>query len=253
MGVGFYASILEKLLKQGLLFKEMSVLVVAGGDRDRAVFQATGFTNVTISNLDSRLTGSEFAPYAWSFQDAENLTYSDCEFSLVVVHAGLHHCRSPHRALLETYRVARRAALIFEARDNLFLKAATFLGISENYEISAVKAHNYEFGGVRNTAIPNYIYRWTEYEIRKTLQSYAPQTKHRFLFFYGTRVPHNLLNHARKAVRLGVGSLMGVLFAVTRVFPKLGNEFGIFILKPAPLEHLQPWLMVEDSQTVMRR
>jgi ubiquinone/menaquinone biosynthesis C-methylase UbiE len=44
-------------------------------------------------------------------QDAENLSYDDRAFDLVVVHAGLHPCYSPHRALLEMYRVARRCVV----------------------------------------------------------------------------------------------------------------------------------------------
>ena len=34
--------------------------------------------------------------------------FEDGAFDFVVVHQGLHHCHSPHRGLLEMYRVARR-------------------------------------------------------------------------------------------------------------------------------------------------
>jgi ubiquinone/menaquinone biosynthesis C-methylase UbiE len=55
--------------------------------------------------------GDEFAPFSWSFQDAEQLSFEDEAFDYVFVHAGLHHCASPHRALLEMYRVARRGIM----------------------------------------------------------------------------------------------------------------------------------------------
>jgi ubiquinone/menaquinone biosynthesis C-methylase UbiE len=97
----------EILCKSGIP-KNKSVLVVCGGELDRNIVVDEGFTAVTISNLDERIRGNEFAPYAWSFQDAEALSFPDDAFDYCMVHAGLHHCASPHRALLEMYRVARR-------------------------------------------------------------------------------------------------------------------------------------------------
>jgi ubiquinone/menaquinone biosynthesis C-methylase UbiE len=86
-------------------------LVVCRGEFDRDTLLEEGYTAVTISNLDDRVRGDEFAPYAWSFQDAEALSFPDRSFDYCIVHAGLHHCASPHRALLEMYRAARRAGL----------------------------------------------------------------------------------------------------------------------------------------------
>ena len=61
---------------------------------------------MTISNVDE--SGDVYAPYAWSRQDAEALDLPDGSFDLAAVSAGLHHCASPHRALLEM--LPRRAA-----------------------------------------------------------------------------------------------------------------------------------------------
>ena len=72
-----------------------SILVVAGSFYDRDVFNKLGYSNVTISNLDTRNEKEEFIPFDWSYQDAENLTYPDKYFDYVVVHAGLHHCFPP--------------------------------------------------------------------------------------------------------------------------------------------------------------
>jgi ubiquinone/menaquinone biosynthesis C-methylase UbiE len=87
----FYQRIVKALLDRGVVKRSMSVLVVCGGETDKKIFQQLGFTDVTISNLDSRMTGNEFQPYKWSFQDAEELTFLDDSFDLVVVCAGLHH------------------------------------------------------------------------------------------------------------------------------------------------------------------
>lgn len=65
-----------------------------------------------ISNLDDRMVDDgRYAPMEWSYQDAEHLTYGDETLDVCVVHDGLHHCRSPHQALLEMLRVARRGVL----------------------------------------------------------------------------------------------------------------------------------------------
>jgi hypothetical protein len=53
----------ERTLEKWLTNKTASILVVGGGERDKEVLMKLGFKNVTISNLDSRLTGNEFSPY----------------------------------------------------------------------------------------------------------------------------------------------------------------------------------------------
>ena len=97
-----------------------------------------GFTDVVISNVDTRTTSAAFAPFEWSFQDAEDLTYPDDSFDFCIVHSGLHHCKSPHEALLEMYRVSRQGVLVFEPCDNLTTRIGVWLGIGQEYEIAAV-------------------------------------------------------------------------------------------------------------------
>ena len=55
---------------------------------------------------------------------------------------------------------------------------------SEEYELSAVKK-NINTGGVDNTNVPNYVYRWTEREIIKLIKSYKPEINHKIYFDYG--------------------------------------------------------------------
>lgn len=59
--------------------------MVAGGEADREVFLAAGMRNATISNLDDRMHGDEFAPLRWSFQNAEHLGYPDGAFDVCIV------------------------------------------------------------------------------------------------------------------------------------------------------------------------
>ena len=177
----------------------MSVLVVAGGPADRDAFRELGFEQVTISNVDEEVAAEELAPYDWSFQDAEALTYPDGSFDLTVVSAGLHHCRSPHRALLELYRVARVAALAIESRDSALMRVAVKLGAVDDYELAAVAAHGLRSGGVANTSTPNYVYRWSEREVEKTVASFAPHARHRIRFFREFELPEALVEIDRGA------------------------------------------------------
>src|SRR4051794_30329280 len=92
---GFYIRVMERLVAAGTVCLADSVLIVCGGSLDENVLSSVGFQDLTITNLDSDVATQ---------QDAEALTYEDASFDIVIVHAGLHHCHSPHRALLEMYR-----------------------------------------------------------------------------------------------------------------------------------------------------
>jgi ubiquinone/menaquinone biosynthesis C-methylase UbiE len=222
----FYAEILRKT---GIP-RDQSVLVVCGGELDRNALLEEDFASVTISNLDERMRGDEFAPYAWSFQDAEGLTYPDGSFDYCVVHAGLHHCASPHRALLEMYRVARRGVLAFEARDSLLMRAAVRANRMPLYEACAVRSHGFRYGGVRNTGVPNYIYRWTETEVEKTIASYAPHAPHCIRYYYGLRIPEERLPFAgRPRLRWLSRGAKQLVELSTRLFQKQGNLFAFYI------------------------
>ena len=220
----------------------MSVLVVAGGPADRDALHELGFEHVTISNVDEQMAAEELAPYEWSFQDAEALDYPDGSFDLTVVSAGLHHCRSPHRALLELYRVARVAALALESRDSALMRVAVRLGAVDEYELAAVAAHDFRSGGVANTSTPNYVYRWSEREIEKTVASFAPHARHRIRFFREFELPEALVEIDR-GNRAGILRLARpVVTGITRVLPRQANLFAFAIEKPRLPADLQPWM-----------
>jgi SAM-dependent methyltransferase len=234
----FYAVTLNQLD----LPRQASILVVCGGHFDLQVLLECGYSAVTISNLDVRVLENDFAPFKWSFQDAEQLSFADESFDYCIVHAGLHHCASPHRGLLEMYRVARHGVLVFEARDSILMRIAVGLKRVPTYEAGAVRAHEFKWGGVRNTCVPNFVYRWTEREVEKTIASYAPHSQHRILFFYGLRVPKERLPLYFSRRLGGVATVLEACLGLfARCFPKQGNLFCFYIQKPD--EHsLFPWL-----------
>lgn len=232
--------------------RDASLLCVCANDAEHALFTSLGFTDVTISNLDDRLTNAEerFSPYAWSFQDAQNLSFEDQQFDFAFVADGLHHCSSPHRALLEMYRVARRGIIVVESRDNALMRLANRVGFSPTYELEAVAVHSLTHGGVDNTPIPNHIYRWTEREFEKTVQSFDPKGRHTFRYFYGLNLPHFHASVRRNPLK---GILVKAVAPAAWLFTKLAkrqcNTFMMVALRP---QTLWPWLQAvgDDGEHV---
>lgn len=242
----FYARVVNALLKGGTLDRTMRLLVVCGGPLDRDVLQKLGFSNVTISNVDTRTRGEELAPFDWSYQDAEHLTYADGEFDFTIAHNGLHHCFSPHRALCEMHRVSRVGFLAFEPHDNALSRLTVRFGFGQDYESAAVFDNGMQFGGVANSEIPNHVYRWTEDEVRKLVKSYSPYGPHRTDFFYGIRIPWAPL--ARRRSKAGFFVTLAMLPLIKlghRLFPRVCNNFAFCVVKPQLPDELLPWLKWE--------
>jgi SAM-dependent methyltransferase len=228
---GFYADVLGRLIADGTISVSNSVLVICGGALDETVMNQVGFTNSTITNLDSGMADHR--------QDAENLTYDDGSFDIVIVHAGLHHCHSPHRALLEMYRVARKCAIAFESRDSLMMRIAIRCGFTMDYEVDAISADG-KRGGVADSGIPNFIYRWTERDVRDTIASYDPAHVPQIEFFYDLRIPIQRFTRSGNRAMGMVGRIVEPLSKVlAAVAPKQCNEFAFAVSKAGVL---QPWI-----------
>lgn len=239
--MSLYFDTVMKLVAKGRLDPALPTLVVAGGAKDRQVLLDAGFTDVTISNLDERMVGHEFAPYKWAYLDAETLDVAPGQYAQIIEHMGLHHCASPHRGLLEMYRCAGNCVLAFENRDSLAMALATRLGFVPVFEFEAVAGNDYRYGGQRNSAVPNAVYRWTEREVTKALASYDPAMDVPVSFFYGLRLPHNRVKLIRNPLkRLAFRAALLPFAAFARLFPRQMNEFGFFIDKRAA--RLQPWI-----------
>jgi hypothetical protein len=241
-----YSDTVQQLVAEGSLDPHAPTLVVAGGPADRQVLLDAGFTDVTISNVDERMIGHEFAPYKWLYLDAEELTVEPGQYAQVIEHMGLHHCASPHRGLLEMYRCAGHSVLVFENRDSLAMSLATRLGFVPVFEFEAVAGNDYRYGGQRNSAVPNAVYRWTERDVKKTLASYDPARDAPVRFFYNLRLPHHRVKLIRNPVkRLAFKAALVPFSLLAKMFPRQMNEFGFFIDKRAA--KLQPWIDPETG------
>lgn len=246
--MGLYDKTLRALLSKNLIGLDDKILVTCGGPQDRDIFLANGFKDVIISNLDYHDDDSNFEPYKWERQDAEELTHDDSTFDWVFAHFGLHHCASPHKALCEMLRVAIAGVVVFESRDSLLMRAAVFVGIVPEYELAPVALTEGERGGYRNSSIPNYVYRWTERAVESTVKSYLPQFTHTFLYFYGYRVPTQRLAMSRRMSERFLARLFKIAVPIVeKLFPRQGNEFGFLVTKR---ELLQPWIKEVDDNLV---
>lgn len=222
----FYSDTLRKLVSEGVISLSDKVVVVCGGPLDQEVMTRVGFIDFVVTGLD------------WTVnQNAENLSYPDHSFDVAIVHAGLHHCYSPHRALLEMYRVARKAVIGFEARDSIMIRTAVRLGLTVDYEVDSAENGK---GGVADTGIPNFIYRWTERELYKTVATFDPIRTPTMRYFYELRVPVQRLS---KSGNIALRLVSRIAEPFSRLFtlmaPKQCNEFAFVALKNG---ETSPWL-----------
>ncbi len=246
--MNFYQKILNIITNKNIISKNDSILIVAGGQKDKETFYNCGFENVTISNLDYHGGISDYKPYFWKREDAENLSFNENEFDWVFVHAGLHHCASPHRGLCEMLRVSKKGIGVFESRDSFLNKLANKLNLAPSYELEPCVLSKGEYGGVRNSHIPNYVYKWTENEVKKAVNSYIPEYKHKFYFHYGLLIPIQRLSMSKNILKKVMALIGNFLIPIlTLFFKKQGNLFAFIVVKNI---ELQPWVKIEKGKKV---
>jgi SAM-dependent methyltransferase len=243
----FYHSVVSRLIKTGRIKGDARVLVVCGEQLDAEVLRRAGLRDLVVSNTDTRHQQTvKGEGVHWEHQDAEALTYADGAFDLVVVHHGLHHCRQPHRALCEMYRVARCGVLVFEPCDNVLTRLGQRLGVGQSYEVHAVAAHGLQSGGVNNTAVPNYVHRWGPGEVERTLKAYAPEYAFQADVWYHLEIHWHDLKAKRNKVPLCLAAAAWpLLWLLTRFGPGWANTMATFVEKPG---RLHPWLRETEEQ-----
>ncbi len=218
------------------LRSDVRILAVCASIDDWELLVGLGFSDVVVSNLDESFSSS--VPEArWSRQNAQSLTFEDRSFDWVFVSEGLHHCRSPHQALLEMYRVCRVGLIAVESRDSALMRLAVRFGMADSFELAAVREQGFAAGGVDNTAVPNHVYRWSEAEVIKTLRSFDPTGEVSVEFRHGLRLPTAEATGKRRlwAARLARPALS----AVCAVSKRQCNQLAIIARRPTDL---YPWL-----------
>lgn len=239
-----------------------SVLILGGSADDEETLRLLGFKNITLSSFDSSVAhhqsnGPEDSGHL--ALDMEDITIADKKFDLVFVHEALHHCHSPHRALCEMLRISRRHVVFMEPNDSLFVTGLIKFGFSFPFEIPAVIANDFERGGVRDSQIPNFIYRWNAHEVEKVVSSFMPEWNFRvFAYPYWNFNADERELALRTQTRIGkITALLGaqnflqllkiaqIILNTNSIFRKQGNKFFCHI---EISDQLKPWLISKNGQ-----
>lgn len=216
--------VIQRYMKKLGVDTKQPVLVVGGGKEDLDILSACGFEQIVISNL-----GSEELSL-----DAEDIALPDNSYPVVFAHAVLHHCRCPQKAVGEMFRVAQKHVFFVEPNDSWALRMLVRLRVSFPYELAAVMDHDYASGGMRNGAIPNYIYRWTHREAEQSVAAYSPERQFQvrsrgYWDFYLNQNDLMVRKETllpRLARAIGPGNLIALL--------RFGQALSIFSLRSTP-------------------
>jgi hypothetical protein len=102
-------------------------------------------------------------------------------------------------------------------------------------------------GGVEDTLVPNYVYRWTEREVLKTILSFAPHAEPQIDFRYGHALPATS-GSTRRSRRLLIRWLTPSYKLFALAFPRQQNLFLFTISVPRGRDRLRPWLKDVDGR-----
>ncbi len=242
----FYHKTIQNLLGTGRIDSSMRVLVVCGTQLDYDVFSQLGFTDIVVSNIN--VDTSEDRKDRWDRQNVEALTYEDNAFDFVVVHHGLHHCRQPHQALCEMYRVAKSGVLLFEPCENVLVKIGRWLKVGQEYEVHAVADNQLSAGGVNDETIPNLVHRWTAREVLQTLSAFSPEYRLSSHVSYHMEIHWQDLKKKRSKCPYLTALIAWPFLRLLMVFfPSWANTMAVYIEKPGTLH---PWLRRLDDGTI---
>jgi SAM-dependent methyltransferase len=217
----FYEENLKKFVS-----KDSSILIIGGSEREFDLYKKLNYQNFTISNFNPNI---EKKNYEVIHVDATNIDFKNNSFDYVITHACIHHMRKPHLAILEMYRVSKIGILIIEGNDSLLMRISGKLNMSEDFEVGSVDKIK-KLGGVEESGIPNYVYRWNEREIYKTLSSYEPEIQHEILFNYENDLENpGIQRGIEKRISIKVLKIFIKFFFI--IFKKQQNLLSIYIDK----------------------
>lgn len=209
--------------------KNENFLLISGSINEIQILKNLGYKNFTITYHDDK-DEKTLKNYGFEINknmfwaDVRNLKFGNQSFGYVVTNATLHHVDQPHKAITEMYRVSKNGVLILESNDSLLMQIACKLKFAEEFEVSSIDLKN-NSGGLLDSGIPNYVYRWTEREVIKILKSYDPSNITHINFNYS----NDLTNI--KSNKLYIKVLIFFVKIYFFVFKKQQNCLSIFIDK----------------------
>jgi ubiquinone/menaquinone biosynthesis C-methylase UbiE len=208
--------------------KNSKFLLISGSEYEIKILQNLGFSCFSVTYHDESdkeiLKKYGFKVNINLFKsDIRNLQFDNKSYDYVVTNATIHHVDQPHKAITEMYRVANKGVLIIESNDSLTMRIACKFKFAETFEVSSIN-HEKNSGGLLDTGIPNYVYRWTEREILKLLNSYDPSNVNYIKFEYS-----NDLENLKSKKFFSLIVLFAKIYFF--IFKKQQNCISIFIDK----------------------
>ncbi|WP_440693784.1 class I SAM-dependent methyltransferase [Candidatus Pelagibacter sp. HIMB1695] len=215
----------KKLLEN--IDKKSNFLLISGSLNEIKILNELGYVDFNVTYHDKndlnilKKEGFELNKNLF-YADLRNLNFAENSFDYVVTNATLHHLDQPHKAITEMYRVAKNGVLILESNDSLLMRLACRLNFAEEFEVSSINSTK-KTGGLLDTGIPNYVYRWTEREFVKTIKSYDPKNINYIKFTYDNDLTN--IKSSKFFLKL-VTPLIRLFFFI---FKKQQNCVSIFI------------------------
>ncbi len=234
----------KRCIAEFILEKGASVLVCGSARSEREIFSGLDYNNVHFTGMDLRDEVSSGTPS--QFENVESLSFCDDSFDYAIIKDTVHHTSLPNKVLTELFRVSRKGFLVVEGRDSALIRVASKVGLTEQFEVGG----NFKGHGVNGTDIPNYIFRWTEREIEKTLKSYAPHFNHCVEYRYHSNYP---TGHGFGALGKAVIKILKPAYLFfTAAFPRQQNLMAFFVRKPIAPQDLKPWLSFDALSNEIR-
>jgi len=256
----FLQKLMHHFNKVGSADPEQSVLVIGGLASDYRILSRAGFKKIVLSNIEeiSLQKSTIDRDIKTLIIDAEDIQLPDQSYDIVFAYEVLHHCKSPHIALCEMVRVAKNAVIFCEPNDSFLMQLLIKLKLSFPYEIPAVVDNDFERAGVRNSCIPNFIYRFNKHEVYKTISSYMAEYQIKLFAYpyWDLTIDENEIN-LRRQTKIGLLSkVMGphrfikILNGMSLVLNKIPFIYGQGnkLLCVIPISYkLKPWLIQESG------
>jgi len=258
-----FVRVLERHLRRGQLSNRGDLLVVGATDEDAVVMRNAGWDHVQLSTYPVLPGSREAGRYLQV--DVEDIDLPDEAFDTVLAHEVLHHCQSPHRGLCEMLRVAQRYVVFLEPNDSALMRTLCRLGLGAVFEISAVVAHEFSSGGVRNSHVPNYVFRFNRHDVEQAVLSYVPERVTRVHAF-----PYWEMNATEYELELKRGTRFGTVMALVggprpmslmmraaegalNLAPLTRNQGNKFFCCIEKTDTLREWLRRDEGAIVFNR
>ena len=249
MRVNFVKRTFRHLFSQNVIAPTDSLIDIGGTDTDAAMLRGVGFDRISVININKVALPEHGHAVNFIVADFTEAKLGPNAFDIAFTSDCLHHCSAPHAALLAMYRVARKAVIVIESRDNALMRLAGRVGLAQIYELQ--KKNLEGKGGVDFTAVPNFVYRWTESEFEKTIRSYDPTIQHEFFYRYEMSVPEGRLRKSRNPVVRSAGLAMRPMAkAMHMIVPRQCNTFAMIAVKDPERCALWPWLERRGEEIV---